>query len=118
MCLDGNQVEQVFVNILINAIHAVEENGEIFIASRLDGEEGTVAVEITDNGPGISPENRSKIFEPFFSTKAKGTGLGLAVSYGIVKNHKGDIQVSSGSGEGARFTITFPLAEGGRDTSG
>ncbi|MBW1785883.1 MAG: GAF domain-containing protein [Deltaproteobacteria bacterium] len=118
MLLDGNQVQQVFVNVLINAVHAVEEHGEITIKSRVDTEEGTVAVDIADNGCGISPENRSRIFEPFFSTKAKGTGLGLAVSYGIVKNHKGDIRVSSESGQGTRFTITFPLAANGDVVSG
>jgi signal transduction histidine kinase len=66
-------------------------------------------VQITDNGCGIPPENMKKIFEPFFSTKSNGTGLGLAVSYGIVRNHNGDIRVSSKQGAGTCFTLEFPI---------
>ena len=111
--LDGNQVEQVFVNVLINAVHAIGEQGEIAIQSRVNRKEGTIVVDISDTGCGIPAENLSKIFEPFFSTKPKGTGLGLAVSYGIVKNHKGDIRVSSEPGKGACFTIILPVAVDG-----
>jgi len=113
MLLDGNQVEQDFVNLLINAIQALGERGEIAIKSRVNQEEGTVVIDISDTGCGIPPENLAKIFEPFFSTKAKGTGLGLAVSYGIVKNHKGDIRVSSEPGKGACFTLIFPIVKNG-----
>jgi two-component system NtrC family sensor kinase len=68
-----------------------------------------VLVEIADTGCGISPEHLPKIFDPFFSTKTKGTGLGLAVSYGIVKNHEGDIRVDSTLGQGTRFSLEFPI---------
>jgi len=109
-CLDGNQIEQVFVNLLINAVHATGEKGTITVTSAPVADREIIRVEIADTGHGIPPENLSKIFEPFFSTKEKGTGLGLAVSYGIIKNHGGDIDVSSQPGQGARFTLTFPMA--------
>lgn len=108
-CLDSNQIEQVFVNILLNAVHATPEKGRITVRSEMLPSDNRVRVEISDTGSGISKENLNKIFEPFFSTKEKGTGLGLAVSYGIVKNHLGDIHVNSETGKGTRFTIDFPL---------
>jgi two-component system, NtrC family, sensor kinase len=107
--LDENQIEQVFVNLLLNAVQAIQEQGLITIKSRMDPKKNRVLVEIEDTGCGISPENLPRIFDPFFSTKTKGTGLGLAVSYGIVKNHEGDIQVNSTLGQGTRFTLEFPI---------
>jgi len=109
--LDENQIEQVFINLLLNAIHAVEENGRVTIQTAVDSENNKVQVEITDNGCGIAADDIEKIFEPFYSTKAKGTGLGLAVSYGIVKNHQGDIRVYSVPGEITRFTIELPIRD-------
>ena len=108
MCLDVNQIEQVFVNILINAVHATDENGRVSIKSRSLPKRAIVRIEIADTGCGIPSDNLMKIFEPFFSTKEKGTGLGLAVSYGIVKNHGGSIWVSSEPGQGAQFNIDLP----------
>ena len=107
--LDSNQMEQVFVNLLLNAIEAIQEKGVITIKSREDPSRMQERVEITDTGCGISPEDIDRIFEPFFSTKPKGTGLGLAVSYGIVQNHQGDIEVFSQPGMGTRFTIKIPM---------
>jgi len=109
--VDVNQMEQVFVNLLLNAIEAIQEKGRITIRIDMDPAHKYVKVEISDTGCGISPENMSNIFEPFFSTKAKGTGLGLAVSYGIVRNHQGDIKVSSQPGRDTCFTIEIPLGE-------
>jgi signal transduction histidine kinase len=109
--LDENQIEQVFINLLLNAVHAVEENGRVVVNSDVDLKHKTVRVEITDNGCGIAADDIKKIFEPFYSTKAKGTGLGLAVSYGIVKNHRGDIRVYSVPGENTRFTVELPIRE-------
>jgi len=94
---------------LLNAVHAVSENGSVTVKSALDSEQKTVRVEITDNGCGIAADDIKKIFEPFYSTKAKGTGLGLAVSHGIVQNHQGDIRVLSTPGQGTRFTLEFPI---------
>jgi two-component system NtrC family sensor kinase len=107
--LDENQIEQVFINLLLNALQAVEENGAVTVKSAVDPQKESVRVEITDNGCGIAVNDIKKIFEPFYSTKNKGTGLGLAVSYGIVKNHQGDIRVFSAPGEITRFTIELPI---------
>jgi two-component system NtrC family sensor kinase len=107
--LDENQIEQVFVNLLLNAVQAIEEKGVITVTSRMNQNREKALIEITDTGSGIAPENLEKIFEPFFSTKPKGTGLGLAVSYAIVKNHGGDITALSKPGEGARFVLEFPI---------
>lgn len=107
--LDSNQIEQVVVNILLNAVHATPAKGTITVKSEMRPDANQVRVVISDTGCGIDPENLSKIFEPFFSTKEKGTGLGLAVSYGIVKSHGGHIRVDSQPGKGTRFTIDFPV---------
>lgn len=107
--IDASQLEQVFVNILINSTEAIEDAGTITIRSRLAGNRHRLAVEIRDTGCGISPEHMAKIFEPFFSTKSKGTGLGLAVSYGIVRNHQGHIRVTSEPGRGSCFVVELPI---------
>jgi signal transduction histidine kinase len=107
--LDENQIEQVLINLLLNALHAVEEDGVVAVKSAVDREGEKVQIEITDNGCGIAVNDIKKIFEPFYSTKIKGTGLGLAVSYGIVENHQGDIRVFSIPGEITRFTIDLPI---------
>jgi len=107
--LDVNQVEQVFINILLNAVHAVDEGGSITVKTVSEPAKKRIRVEIADNGCGIAHEDINKIFEPFFSTKTDGTGLGLAVSYGIVKNHQGEIRVFSEPGSGTRFVIDFPI---------
>jgi two-component system NtrC family sensor kinase len=107
--LDINQMEQVFVNLLLNAVEAIQEKGVITIKSYLDRSQSYAIIEIIDTGCGIAPDDLNKIFEPFFSTKPKGTGLGLAVSYGIVRNHQGDIKVSSQPGSGTCFTIEMPV---------
>jgi two-component system, NtrC family, sensor kinase len=107
--VDKNQIEQVFINLLLNALHAVGDHGLVTVRSAVDRTRGNMRVDIKDNGCGISPENMQKIFEPFFSTKSNGTGLGLAVSYGIVRNHNGDIRVSSKQGAGTCFTVEFPI---------
>ncbi len=107
--LDKNQIEQVFINLLLNALQAVDDRGHVTVKSAVDAEAGHVVVEVADNGCGIPPENLKKIFEPFFSTKGDGTGLGLAVSCGIVENHRGSIQVFSEPELGTRFVMEFPI---------
>ena len=111
--LDANQIEQVFINLLLNALHAVPENGRVTVHSTLDSANDRIRVEIADNGCGISADDINKIFEPFYSTKTNGTGLGLAVSYGIIQNHQGDINVLSIPGKGTRFTIDLPIRSPG-----
>ena len=114
MPADPNQLQQVFLNLLINSADAMSEKGQINVATRAidDPVSGKkyVEIEFSDTGPGISEEHLGKIFEPFFTTKpvGKGTGLGLAVSYGIIKKHGGNIFVRSGAGKGASFFIRLP----------
>ncbi len=108
--LDVKQIQQVLVNLLLNAVQAIGEKGVITIKSDVDYHKGHVEVEIADTGCGMPEEQVSKIFEPFFSTKRNGTGLGLSVSYGIVQRYDGRIRVSSRLGEGSRFTLEFPFS--------
>jgi PAS domain S-box-containing protein len=104
-----DQVLQVFINILINALDAIEGNGRIDVKSYHDKE--NIYIEIIDNGCGMDKETISKIFDPFFSTKevGKGTGLGLSVSYGIIKKFKGDILVQSEVNNGSTFIVKLPI---------
>ncbi|MFN3325761.1 MAG: ATP-binding protein [Bryobacteraceae bacterium] len=104
------KLQQVFLNLFLNARDAMEYGGSLSI--RTWAEENTAHVEVADTGHGISPENLARIYDPFFTTKAarKGTGLGLAVSYGIVQEHGGNIEVHSQPGHGTRFCLDFPLA--------
>lgn len=109
--LDVNQIEQVFVNILLNSIEAMTEGGTILITSECD--QHLVYITFQDTGYGISEENIGKIFDPFFTTKSgkKGTGLGLSVSYGIIKKHNGTIEVKSKINEGTTFIIELPIKQ-------
>jgi len=102
------QINQVFMNLFQNAIHAIPEKGEIWIRSWEDGDR--VHISVRDSGKGIRKEHLGRIFEPFFTTKevGQGTGLGLSVSYRIIENHGGKITVSSDEGNGAEFVITLP----------
>ena len=109
--LDANQIQQVFMNILLNAADAMPAGGTLTISSLLVPQDSFVQVQFSDTGYGIPEKNLSRIFDPFFTTKAdkKGTGLGLAVSYGIVDRHRGRIEVQSEEGRGTTFTIKLPL---------
>ena len=109
-CLPS-QLNQVFMNLLVNAAHAIESRGIITLRSGVEGEK--VWVEVADNGKGIAPEHINRIFEPFFTTKptGKGTGLGLSLSYGIVKKHHGTIEVGSQPGKGATFRVWLPVKQ-------
>jgi signal transduction histidine kinase len=105
----GN-LQQVFTNLLLNAIQVTPQDGRIGIHVDAEGPPGFVRFIVEDSGPGIPPEAQHKIFEPFFTTKevGKGTGLGLAVSYSIIKRHGGRIEVFSEEGRGTRFTVLLP----------
>ncbi len=117
---DENQLRQVFTNLIVNAVQAMENGGTLTVRTDCNGEEGTCRVEIGDTGSGIPPEQINDIFTPFFTTKSSGTGLGLSVSYGIVENHGGTITVTSKECEGSQFIVTLPLlqATAGRDGMG
>jgi signal transduction histidine kinase len=106
---DAGALGQVVANVVKNALDAVEGRSAVRVTAR-SGSSGTVEIEVADEGPGIAPEDLPRVFEPFFTTKApgKGTGLGLPVSYAIIRDMKGEIRVDSRPGEGARVTITLP----------
>jgi two-component system, NtrC family, sensor kinase len=103
------QINQVFMNLLLNAAQAMAQPGDIYI--RIFTEDDVAKISVRDSGTGIAPQHLTKIFEPFFTTKAvgTGTGLGLSLSYSIIQKHKGNISVSSPPGQGAEFVITLPL---------
>ena len=108
-CLPSH-INQVFLNLLVNAAHAIEGKGQIIVRTGFDDD--NVWVEIEDDGSGIAPQHLDRIFEPFFTTKpvGKGTGLGLSIAYGIMKNHGGSIEVANVSGGGTRFKMKLPRA--------
>ncbi len=108
--IDEHQIQQVLVNLITNAVQAMSSGGRLVISSRPGKNGDSVEIGVADTGKGIPPEFLPHIFDPFFSTKGDGgTGLGLSVSYGIIKNHKGDIRVESKVGVGTTFTIELPL---------
>ncbi len=103
------QLQQVFTNIVLNAVWVMDKGGELTICAKHDG--STCEVSISDTGPGIPPGNLPRIFDPFFTTKpiGKGTGLGLSIVYGIIQDHHGEITVDSEPGKGTTFYIRLPL---------
>lgn len=105
-----NQINQVFLNLLVNAAQAMQHKGHLYL--RAWQQQQSVCIEVRDSGPGIAPEHMKRLFEPFFTTKpvGSGTGLGLSLSYSIVKKHQGDILVKSVPDQGASFTIILPVA--------
>ena len=111
--LDPEQMRQVFINILENAVEAMPQGGSIEVGTSLTPDGQSIAVRIADTGVGVPEENLEKIFHPFFTTKqiGRGTGLGLAIVYGIVKMHRGSISVDSKVGVGTTFTVSVPALE-------
>lgn len=107
---DQSQLQQVVLNLIFNAMEAMEQGGELVITGGVDQEQDTVWLEFSDSGAGISAEDLPNIFEPFFSTKADGSGVGLGLSmvYGILREHKGLVEVSSQPGQGATFRVILP----------
>ena len=107
---NASRLEQCLLNLVFNAIEAMAEGGDLWVASELDSAQNQVRVEIRDTGSGIHKKNLNHIFDPFFTTKeaGQGTGLGLSIVYGIVKNHGGDIRVESEVGKGSSFLLKFP----------
>ena len=107
---NSGRLQQVFMNLIVNARDAMPFGGELTLAT--EAENSTVRVEVGDNGVGIPPDHLHRIFDPFFTTKStsRGTGLGLAVSYGIIREHSGKVQVESRVGKGTTFRLEFPAA--------
>ena len=110
LLIDRDRMIQVFLNLFMNAAHAIERSGRIKVVSRFLPARNQICVIVEDDGHGIEPDILPKIFDPFFTTKPQGmgTGLGLSVSYGIIEDHDGEIRVDSVPGEWTRFTITLP----------
>jgi len=106
-----SQLNQVFMNLLVNAAHAIDERGTITIRTGTEGDHVWVSVE--DTGKGMDAATQQKIFDPFFTTKGvgKGTGLGLSLSYTIIQKHNGSISVESEPGKGTTFRIRLPIAQ-------
>jgi two-component system NtrC family sensor kinase len=108
--VDPNQIRQVFLNLVINAGHAMPQGGDLEISTYQSADGKYVCAGIKDTGDGISDENITRIFDPFFTTKPEGTGLGLAISYGIIENNGGKIEVQSRLGEGTVFVVMLRIS--------
>ncbi|MDD5285691.1 MAG: cache domain-containing protein [Desulfuromonadaceae bacterium] len=108
---DADQLRQVFTNLILNGVQAMPDGGVLTVATEEDVPSEACVVIISDTGGGIEPENLEQIFNPFFTTKSNGTGLGLSVSYGIVKDHGGKIEVTSELGSGSIFRVRLPMAQ-------
>ena len=107
--MDPDQIQQVFVNVILNAAEAMTKGGSLTIRSVRAADGQSIVVSLSDTGPGIPEEVRERIFDPFYTTKEHGTGLGLSISYGIVEQHGGTISVDSSLGKGSIFTIQLPI---------
>ena len=108
---DSSQIQQVLLNLYLNAIEAFQKEGVITTRVRVGKEEGSVRIEIEDNGPGIPPAALESIFTPFFTTKSRGTGLGLPICQRLIEQHDGKIGVMSELGRGTRFVVTLPTVQ-------
>jgi two-component system, sporulation sensor kinase E len=109
MLLDANQMKQAFYNLIRNACQAMQEGGKLTITSTFNDFE--VIISFQDTGKGISPENMGNLFQPFFTTRKTGTGLGLLIVRRIVREHGGEIDIGSRAGEGTRVSVILPLVE-------
>lgn len=109
---DTDQIQQVFINIILNAAEAMTAGGKLRITSGRSPDKEFITITFADTGPGIPEEHRERIFDPFYTTKEHGTGLGLAISYGIVEQHGGSISVESCMGKGSTFTVQLPVSTG------
>lgn len=109
--INERKLKQVFMNLIMNAIHAVGKTGTIKITTKFNRSKNRAYIRVIDTGYGIGKKNLSRIFDPFFTTKptGEGTGLGLSVSYGIIKNYNGEILVESRRGKGSTFTVVLPV---------
>lgn len=108
--IDKNKIEQVFTNVMLNALDALPEGGELAVVSRVAADRRRLEILFRDSGCGIAEKDMGKIFDPFFTTKGtKGTGLGLSVSYGIIQQHGGNIDIHSEAGQGTTVTISFQI---------
>ena len=110
--VDKAQIQQSLVNLGLNAIDAIEPGGEVIFETRFSSADSYVEVVVSDNGKGIPREHLDKIFDPFFTTKEVGTGLGMSITLGLIKQHKGTIHVESSTEKGTTFTVRLPVGSG------
>jgi signal transduction histidine kinase len=115
--VDKGQIQQSFINLIINAIEATAAGGSIVISTAYKPEHSSIEIAISDTGEGIDEKDLVRIFDPFFTSKENGSGLGLAITHGIIEQHNGTLAVDSKLGRGTRFTITLPLTSGGDDVA-
>jgi two-component system NtrC family sensor kinase len=118
LMVDRDQIKQVVFNIVVNAAEAMGKSGTIRIRSEWNADRALVSLHFIDDGPGIEPEVLNRLFDPFFTTKEMGTGLGMAISYGIVKAHRGSIEVKSKPGEGCEVIVTLPVGQSAQSDGG
>jgi len=107
--VDKEQIKRVMINLLDNAIDAIDEKGEILVGLSYDKVGQAVTIEVADDGKGIPPEHKNRLFEPYFSTKKHGTGLGLAIASSIISEHNGTIRVKDRHPRGTSFIIELPV---------
>ncbi|MFW6297739.1 MAG: ATP-binding protein [Desulfosalsimonas sp.] len=107
--VDKEQIQQLIINLTLNAVEATEPGGEINISTKQSRDSGKIYMYVTDTGKGIASEDLGRIFDPFFTTREFGTGLGLSISHSIVERHGGEIKVNSRPGRGTRFTVILPV---------
>jgi len=114
---DLNQLQQCVINLIFNAIDAMGDGGDLKLEGSYDSREGLVIVTVRDSGPGIAPEDLPRIFEPFYTTKKEGYGVGLGLStvYGIMQHHRGTVTVESAQGQGAVFRLRLPVSPVNQD---
>ena len=110
--LDKGQIQQSIINLIINAIEATDAGGTISISTACKAPRGTIEIVVSDTGEGISETDLVRIFDPFYTTKENGNGLGLAITHGIIEQHNGTINVESKLGRGTTFTIKLPMTPG------
>jgi hypothetical protein len=106
---DENDLRQLFMNLIINSIEAMETHGQVCINLKVNAD-SKLRVEVSDNGPGVPHDKLGKIFQPFYTSKKQGTGLGLATCKRIVLDHGGEIRVESEWGKGTTFLVDLPLS--------
>jgi two-component system NtrC family sensor kinase len=115
--VDRDQIQQAIINLALNAIEATEAGGEVSFETRLNAQEKVIEIAIADTGHGIAEEDLHKIFEPFFTTKETGTGLGMAISHGLIEQHGGTVAIESEVNRGTTFTIRLPISKGNNDAN-
>ena len=110
---DPDRINQILLNLFLNAIDAMENGGELNVAISSNDDRGEISITVSDTGSGINPQHLARVFDPYFTTKSTGTGLGLAIAHNIVEAMGGRIYVESSKSQGTTFTVTLPNSKEG-----